>query len=149
MIDRDFIGLEGPPRSIEVEKGQLRTFARATGETNPIYWHEGVAARAGYHSLPALPTFGFILYVLAPGEGGMGRLMSIMKIKPDRVLHGEQRFEYLHPIHAGDVITLRDRVTDIYAKSGGALDFLEIEVPAVNQHGVLCVRQTILLAVRN
>ena len=38
MIDRSFIGLELPPIVTEVERGRLRSFAKAIGETNPMYF---------------------------------------------------------------------------------------------------------------
>ncbi len=34
---RGLIGVETPPYLVEVEKGDLRRFVEATGETNPLY----------------------------------------------------------------------------------------------------------------
>ena len=45
MIDTKHIGLELPAATFEVEKGRLRFFAEATGETRPEYLDEQ-AARA-------------------------------------------------------------------------------------------------------
>ena len=58
MIDRKFIGMESRRRgSLDVEKGRLRLFAKATGEKNPIYFDEAAAKAAGYPALPVPPTF--------------------------------------------------------------------------------------------
>ncbi|MGH9725342.1 MAG: FAS1-like dehydratase domain-containing protein, partial [Candidatus Acidiferrales bacterium] len=37
MIDRKHIGKTRPPHTVDVEKGRLNFFAKAIGETNPIY----------------------------------------------------------------------------------------------------------------
>ncbi|BCW90889.1 hypothetical protein sos41_40650 [Alphaproteobacteria bacterium SO-S41] len=144
-IDRKFIGRESEERSVEVEKGQLRLFAKATGETNPIYSDEVAARDAGYPALPAPPTFAFSLALLAPAEGGS---LTEMGVNIGNVLHGEQHFDYRAPIHAGDTIRLKSRITDIYEKKGGALEFIVQETTAHNQHGTLCVAARGITVVR-
>ena len=132
MLDRSLIGFETRPRSVEVEKGQLRSFANAVGETNPVYFDEVAARAAGHPALPAPPTFLFCLASLAPdGENAIAKLGVDM----GRVLHGEQSFTYGEPIYAGDVITLKTRISDIYDKRGGALDFIVEDTEATNQNG--------------
>ncbi len=146
MLDRSFIGLETEPRSVEVEKGQLRFFADATGETNPIYFDEAAARAAGHHALPAPPTFLFCLASLAPdGETVMARL----GLDIGRVLHGEQSFTYGEPIYAGDTITLKSRISDIYDKRGGALDFIVEDTEATNQAGAGVGAARTVIVVRN
>lgn len=135
-IDRKFIGQESEERAVEVEKGQLRLFAKAVGETNPVYTDEAAARDAGYAALPAPPTFAFSLALLAPAKGGS---LSEMGITIGNVLHGEQSFDYHVPIVAGDTIRLKSRITDIYEKKGGALEFIVTETTAHNQNGALCV----------
>ena len=47
-----------------------------------------------------------------------------------RVLHGEQEYEFLEPIHAGDVLTAVSRIVDIYekpGKRGGTMNFAVTE----------------------
>jgi acyl dehydratase len=147
MVDRKFIGFTTPPRSVEVETGQLKFFAKATGETNPIYFDEAAARSAGHPRLPAPPTFAFTLNNLAPSKGPSW--LSEMGVNIGNVLHGEQSFEYHQPIYAGDVITIAGRITDIYEKKGGALNFIVMENDATNQKGELCVRQRSVTVVRN
>ena len=147
MIDRSFIGLKSEPRTIDVEKGQLRFFAKATGETNPIYFDEAAAQRAGHKRLPAPPTFTFSLALGAPAQ--RGNVLGDMGVDMRRVLHGEQSFTYHHPIYAGDRITLTTTTTDIYEKKGGALEFVVQDTEAVNQDGVLCTEMRVTTVVRN
>jgi len=37
MIDSQFIGHELPLHSVEIEKGRLKLFGKATGQTDPVY----------------------------------------------------------------------------------------------------------------
>ena len=46
MIDRQYIGHTMPAFEVLVEKGRLRFFAKATGQTDPVYTDEA-AARLG------------------------------------------------------------------------------------------------------
>lgn len=151
MIDREkFIGYATPTISVDVEKGQLAFFAQATGETNPIYFDPDAAAAAGHPRLPAPPTFTFVLNSMARTKAGPdGNYMAQMGVNIGHVLHGEQAFEYFKTIYAGDVITLSGKITDIYDKKNGAMEFIVLTTDAVNQHGELCVRLHNTLVVRN
>ena len=132
MLDRSFIGFETKPRAVEVETSQLRFFADATGEKNPIYFDEAAARAAGHPAVPAPPTFLFCLVSLAPDAEN---IIARLGVDMGRVLHGEQSFTYGEPIYAGDIITLRTRISDIYDKRGGALDFIVEDTEATNQKG--------------
>jgi acyl dehydratase len=146
MLDRSLIGFESTPRTVEVEKGQLRSFARATGETNPIYFEDAAARAAGHPALPAPPTFLFCLASLAPDPDNV---IARLGVDMGRVLHGEQSFSYGEPIHAGDVITLRTRISDIYDKRGGALDFIVQDTEATNHNGDNVGVMRTVIVVRN
>ena len=146
MIDRAFVGLKSPPHTVEVEKGHLRFFAAAIGETNALYTDEEAAKALGYRALPAPPTFAFTLNLVNPNPNGNFRRMNVDLRK---VLHGEQKFEYFAPICAGDRITLCNEVVDIYARKGGALEFIVQKTSATNQHGELVVAMTSVTVVRN
>jgi len=124
MIDRTLIGREWPPWEVEIEKGRLRLLAKAIGETRPIYTDEGAARAAGYRSIVAPPTFAFCLQADSPGGSDY---LTDVGIPLTDVLHGEQAFT-LHAIMcAGDRVRVTRRVTDIYAKKGGTLEFVVFE----------------------
>jgi acyl dehydratase len=147
MIDRKHIGVVSEPRQIEIEKGQLKFFAKATGETNPIYFDEEAARNAGHRALPAPPTFTFSLALGAPAK--RGDVFDDMGVSRAKVLHGEQRFFNHRPMYAGDVITLETRTVDIYDKKGGALEFVVQDTDARNQNGELCTTMRVVTVVRN
>ena len=132
MIDRQYIGHAMPPFEVEVEKGRLRFFAKATGQTDPAYTDEAAAQVAGHPGLPVPPTFLFCLEMDAPDPGALRKQMGI---DIALILHGEQRFRYHRMAFAGDRLTFEQKVTDIYSKKGGALDFMVRETRVTNQRG--------------
>jgi len=132
MIDRKFIGLELPPRVIEVEKGAIRSFARAIGDLDPVFTDESAARAAGYRSLVAPPTFAFCLNMMASDQFTFMRMLGV---DPRRVLHGEQSFTYHATICAGDVLTFHLKCADIYERKGGALEFVVHETRVTDADG--------------
>ena len=146
MLDKTLIGYEFAPRFADVERGQLRFFAKATGETHQIYLDEEAARAAGHPTLPAPPTFLYSLELLAPDPKGT---LGLLGIDVGQVLHGEQQFTYLQQIYAGDRIKLSTRISDIYDKKGGALEFVVQDTTAENQHGVAVGAARTVMVVRN
>jgi acyl dehydratase len=147
MLDTSFIGHEFSSFTTDVEKGRLRFFAKAIGETNPIYTDEAAAMEAGYRALVAPPTFSMVLDMDGPDE--VMPVLDLFKLDIARILHGSQDFEYYEPICAGDRITVTARVADIFDKKGGALDFVVMEFSYTNQDGVLVAKATSTLVHRN
>jgi len=49
------------PLSVDVERGQLRFFAKATASTDAVYSDIAAAKQAGHRDLPVPPTFFFSL----------------------------------------------------------------------------------------
>lgn len=121
MIDRRHIGYETPPFTAEVEKGRLRLFAKAIGETDPKYFDEAAARAAGYASLPVPPTFLFCLEMEQPDPYAW---FDDVGIELPKVLHGEQSFTYHRTPCAGETLTFRSKIVDIYDKKGGLLEFV-------------------------
>ncbi|MFM0640539.1 MaoC family dehydratase N-terminal domain-containing protein [Paraburkholderia metrosideri] len=146
MIDKRWIGYEIGTSVLPVEPGRLKFFAKAIGETNPVYTNAAIARDAGYADLPAPPTF---LFAAELDSGAMFRLLDLMDVPLQRVLHGEQNFEYLEPIIAGDTVTVNSRIKDVYQKKAGALEFIEIESQAVNQRGDPVARMRSVTVIRN
>jgi acyl dehydratase len=97
-----------------VERGRLRAFAAAVGETDPVYSDPDAARAAGHPDVLAMPTFLFSLELEAPDPLGW-----VDEVGADLrgVLHGEQTFTYHAPVHAGDTIAVRPRIAAAYAKN--------------------------------
>lgn len=146
MIDKKFIGHEFAPVTAEVEKGRLRFFAKATANADPIYSDEAAAKKAGYRALPAPPTF---LFCLEMDRDNPFDFLELLQIDLGKVLHGEQNFAYHAPVVAGDRITFRSKIADIYDKKGGALEFVVVETKAHNQDGTHVADMRRSIVVRN
>ncbi|CAI8856183.1 acyl dehydratase [Pseudomonas sp. JAI111] len=131
MIDKKHIGRQLPTFLATAEAGQLRFFAKAIGETNPIYFDEQAARDAGYPGLPLPPTFLFSLEFQIPSNAWRDELGIVTA----RILHGEESFRYHRMAYAGDTLRFDVRIADIYDKKGGALEFVVRETRVTNQHG--------------
>lgn len=121
MIDHKFIGYRQPSFEAEVEKGRLRLFAKAIGETDPIYSDEQAARAAGHASLPVPPTFFFCLEMERADPYDWFHELGMPL---GQVLHGEQSFTYHRTAYAGETLTFSAELLDIYEKKNGALQFL-------------------------
>lgn len=131
-MNRDLVGKEYEPFTFEVEKGRIRLFAQAIGETDPIYFDEAAARDAGYRSLPVPPTFPFSITMESRQPF---RPIEDLGVDITRSMHGEQGFTYHADICAGDVISGRQKIVDMYEKKGGALLFIVTETRLENQDG--------------
>lgn len=124
MIDRAHIGHTWPVFEVVIEQGRLRLLAKAIGETRAIYLDDTAARAAGYRSIVAPPTFAFCL--MADSPVGSGYLADV-GIPITQVLHGEQEYRFHQVMCAGDRVRVMRRVSDIYEKKGGALEFVVFE----------------------
>jgi acyl dehydratase len=136
-VDRSYVGKTGEPVVMHVERGKIREFALAIKDDDPLYFDEGHAAREAGGIVPPV-TF---LQTVSHWDDGRGRPRVPMDLK--RVLHGEQEFEFLEPIRAGDTLTVTSRIADVYekpGKRGGAMTFVITETTYTNQHGRVAAR---------
>jgi acyl dehydratase len=142
MIDKSLVGRESEPCVGEVEKGAIRRFAEALGDANPLYHDEGAAKAAGLRGLLAPPTFPI---TLCWGD----QFRQSLDLTYRSLLHGEQHFEYLKPICAGDRISVKSKVADVHDKTGpsGPLAVIVIEDEGRDDQGepVFRSRKTFLL----
>ena len=146
MIDRRHIGHTLPPFEVEVEKGRLRFFAKATGQTDPVYIDEAAARAAGHPGLPVPPTFLFCLEMESPNPAAIRELLGM---DYRSLLHGEQGFSYHAMAHAGDTLRFEQRIADIYDKKGGALEFVVRNTRVSNQRDELVAELRCVTVVRN
>jgi acyl dehydratase len=131
MLNTSCIGKVLPAFHATAEAGQLRLFAKATGETRPEYIDESAARDAGFAGLPLPPTFLFSLELTYPSAGWRKEI----GIEPSRILHGEQSFAYHRLAFAGERLLFESRIADIYDKRGGALSFVVRETRVSNPQG--------------
>jgi acyl dehydratase len=143
MLDRTLIGRRSEPVVHEVEKNEIRRFAEALGDPNPVYVDEAAARAAGHAGLVAPPTYAA---VVAANE----RFRLSLDLGTKALLHVDQQLEYGRQIVAGDALTLTSRVADVQERAGasGPMDILVIEDEARDGHGQLVFRARSTLVIR-
>ena len=146
MIDHQWIGHQLPTSVFTIERSRLRFFAKAIGETNPVYLDEAAARDAGHPDLPAPPTF---LFSAEMDSDLKMQWLRVAGVSLERVLHGEQSFTYHRLVHAGDTVSITTRIADLYAKKNGALEFIVMDTDAVNQRGERVAESRGVIVVRH
>lgn len=111
-LNREFIGRSFPGSApYEVAREKIRDFALAIGDPNPAYLDREAAQALGYPDVIAPPTFLTLLGFRFAADGPVAD--PDLGLDYSRVVHGEQRFVHARPVHAGDVVTVTQRVLDI------------------------------------
>lgn len=110
-INSDFLGKTFPPSApYEVSRVKLAEFADAIGDLNPLYRDRAAAQQAGFPDVIAPPTFPIVI-TMASSSAALAA--PGLNLNYAMVVHGEQRFEYSRPLHAGDVVTAQATISDI------------------------------------
>ncbi len=117
MPNRSAVGKSGEELVMDVERGKIREFARATGSRNPAYLED---------ERPVVPPT-FLTTQLIP-QGGDADVMRLAAVDLQRGLHAEQEYIFHGPPpRAGARLTFSTTVTDMYEKQGrrgGAMTFV-------------------------
>ena len=136
-----YVGRESAPVVVDVERGHIRRFAEAVGDTNPIYVYEAAARAAGHPRIPAPPTFAVALRANDPRGG--------IELDWRKLLHGEQEFTFARPLYAGDRLTIVGRIAaaDVKQTKSGVMDIMVLETVATDGDGahVFSARSTVLV----
>jgi len=127
IFDRSTRGRSLDPVTIQVERGSIQFFAQVLGETDPIHSDLASASARGFPDLVAPPSF-FTVIDAAANEARkrLGQTSTAVLVNCDfrHLLHGDETYEYLGPIFAGDEVTLTTRIVDFYDKKGGDMEFV-------------------------
>jgi acyl dehydratase len=143
-MDLAATGKTFPPYEFRVERGKIEEFADAIGDRNPLYRDPDYAAKTPFGGIVAPPTLlRTFLYETRDA-------VEALKVKDwSFIVHGEQEFEYLAPVLAGDVLTAQDKIVSITEKESrraGKLQIAVIETTFHNQRGdkVQVARRTLV-----
>jgi acyl dehydratase len=140
-IDRALIGSSAVPFAVEVEKGAIRRFAEAIGESAQLYFDEAVARSLGYQGIVAPPTFPTTFRPPAKPAWVLG-------LDEGRILAGEQGFRYQRPIYAGDRLQCELRLTDVQDKrsSKGNMELMIQDLIVTSPSGdLVCVNRRVVI----
>jgi len=145
---KSHIGKEAPWFTFEVEKGNIRDFAVAIGDLDPMFFDEDYAKQTRFGGIIASNTFNHAF------RGDKSTLLKAIPQTgdniPEKLLHGEHEIEYFKPVRPGDTIRFKIKIVDIFEREGkrsGVMDVVVLEVPCFNQHdeNVLTYRQTFVI----
>ena len=135
MPSKDMIGRSLSSGTATVAAEHLAAFARALGDDNPLYCDPEAARRGPFGEVVAPPTYP-IAFMTEAMAGGMDTFLEL-GLNFMTLVHGEQEFEYVRPVKAGETLTLSGKIADIYEKTGssGTLDFVVLETEARDAAG--------------
>ena len=134
QLNKALIGREFPPFVVTIERGKIKEFARALGDTNPLYLDDRVGQASECGDIIAPPTF-MTTFREAGGDGA--DFLRELGTDISRLLHGEQEFELHRPLKPGDTLLCRSRILDIYEKTGrsGPMGMVLRETVATDKTG--------------
>lgn len=112
--------------TFRIEASKVDELCYALRERNAEYRDAAIARAAGHRGIPVPPTF--LNSSIQAGITGVNPV-DVMGISRSRALHAGQEYEYLQPIHVGDLLTGRTMLTEVSEKTGrsGRLRFLTLE----------------------
>ncbi|RLL46867.1 MaoC family dehydratase [Oceanobacillus piezotolerans] len=134
---KNLIGMEMEPYTFKVEQGKIREFVQAIGDSNPIYYDIESAKREGFENIPIPLTF--LTAVEFWGGDNFLEHLSNFQVNPVRVVHGEQEYDLIQDIYAGDILTVTLKVVNVVVKHGstGGMDLITTENKYKNQKNEL------------
>ncbi len=143
-VDLSFAGRSyAPDEPYEVTRAELAAFAEAVGATHPAHTDPQAARALGHPDVVAPPTWAVVVaqrseaqYVQDPAAG----------IDFTRVVHADERFSYVRPICAGDVLVTTLHVDAVTERAG--LGMVTTRVEVADEAGSPVATVTSTLAVR-
>ena len=119
-----------PAHDYAVGREKIREYARAVGETDPLYFEVGAARAAGYADLVAPPMFA-VVYSGAAFDAAMRD--PELDLDLAMLLHSGQEFEWGELVIAGDEITTETALVEVSERVG--MRFIVFQTSSRNQRG--------------
>ena len=143
----DLVGVE-KERTYDVTRRDIKRFAQAIDDPNPLFYDEEFAKQTRFKSIIAPPlfcqTFAFEDVPLGelPKDGSPVEIDVELPAK--RTVGGGSVYEIFQHVRPGDTIKAKSKITQIYEKQGksGTLYFLTVETTFVNQTGEIVAKET-------
>ena len=135
-------------RCYEVTKRDIKRFAQAIGETNLIHFDEDFAKSTRYGTIIAPPLF---CQVFTFDDVPSDRLLKDgspieidVPIPAKRTVGGASSYEIYQRVKAGDRITAKSTLKDVFTKKGksGELYFVVVQTEFINQDNERVAKET-------
>ncbi|MDY6833667.1 MAG: MaoC family dehydratase N-terminal domain-containing protein [Chloroflexota bacterium] len=140
-LKEKYVGMEGESMQMEVDNSNIKMYAQAVGDLNPLFIDDEYAAKSRYGGLIAPPGFwGWPSKVGALPALMMEFIGGIMGAGYPILLDGGVEMEFERPIRPGDKLTGTPKIEDVSSrtnKSGKTMVFGTIGTTYVNQKGEL------------
>ena len=141
-LNKDYVGRTfEAAEPYEVSRVKIAEFADAIGDTNRLCTDKAAAQAAGYPDVIAPPTFPIVITIAASrkaiGDPGLGLNYAM-------VVHGEQRFVYSRPLHAGDVVVAQSTITGIREVKSLTMLTTETEIRSVDGEHICTAVNTLV-----
>lgn len=142
MFDTTKIGHSFPPFSVTIERAKIRELALAIGDDSPAYQSQQAARAAEYADVSLPPTIAtqFLFW----GNTRFVEQLAELGLDVNRLMHREEEYEYLAPVHPGETLTGVMAVLDGANRRGShntSIDLVTLQIRYTNQQG-----QTVLIA---
>ncbi len=136
MFDTSKIGYSFPPFTVAIERAKIRELALAIGDDNLAYQNQQAAQVAGYQDVPLPPTAGTIF--LFWGHTHFIEQLAELGLDAARLMHREEEYEYLAPLHPGETLTGVMTVLDGATRKGHhntCIDLVTLQLRYTNHQG--------------
>lgn len=141
-LDTSFVGRVYPPTPVyEVGREKIREFADAIGDDNLAYRDPAAARALGYPDIIGPPTF--VIRLTLPA-GYQVTHDPELGMDYSRVVHGEQRFVYARPVHAGDRLQVVVSVESIRSMMGNDMVVIKADVDTAEGEHVVTAFGTVV-----
>lgn len=148
MADKSKSGAKLPPYRLKVEGVKIREMMQAIGDDNPIYLDKSKAITEGYPDTPCPPTY--ITMAFQEFTGAYLAIFKILDVPLERVLHGEEEYEYNGEIFPGDILHCQMSCESIVEKKtkSGSLDLITLQTIFTNQENQIVLKARTLIIER-
>lgn len=144
VVNKDFVGktfFSEKAEPYEVSREKIKEFARALGETNPLYFERAHAQSLGHSDIVAPPTF-----LITVAMSAMNQVLFNPEFNLDysRIVHGEQGFTLNKPVIAGMQLIINTILESVVEKVGN--EFLTFSINFSVNDEVIAVLKSVLIS---
>jgi hypothetical protein len=148
MADKSKIGQSLPTYTHEVERGKVKELVEAIGDDNPIFRDKDEAMSEGYRDTPVPSTY--ITIAFQEFTEAYFKAFEDLGVPLDKVLHGEEEYEYLGEIYPGDILRCSMSYESIIEKvtKSGKMDLITFRTLFTNQNDEVVLKARSLIIER-
>lgn len=141
-VSKEIVGKKLDRFEFIIERGKVKEFCLAIGETNPIYWDIEEAKKAGYDDTPTTVTFQTAVQFW--GYPKLWEDMVAIGIDIKRLLHLKEEYTYLQPLYPGKVWAQ----TEIVDVKTGKMDMVTFQTVYHNGKDEPCIKAEMSIVIR-